>query len=97
MFSVFENIKINDYEQFANNMNYNFSGPMENDTHYKQPQHFFNNSMILNLGRFIKDIEIQGFKKYNFEKNEDLDKYRPNTYLNMSEIGTKINPGKLFT
>ena len=49
MFSVFENIKINDYEQFANNMNYNFSGPMENDTHYKQPQHFFNNSMILNL------------------------------------------------
>jgi hypothetical protein len=58
MFSEFDMVKINDFGQFENNMKFNFSGPMELNTHYPLPEPYFNNSMMLNLGVFISDMEI---------------------------------------
>jgi len=52
--------------------------------------------MSINLGRYISDLEIQGFKTYNNEKHSLLEKERPSTYINMSEIGTKIDPGNPY-
>lgn len=68
---------------------YNFSYPAQSNAGY------FNNSVFYKVGGevgFIRDMEIQGFKSYNVE--ELLSKNKPYTYLNMSEIGMKISPGK---
>lgn len=43
---------------------------------------------------FIRDMEIQGFKIYSIEELEK--KRKTYTYLNMSEIGMKISPGKYY-
>ena len=48
----------------------------------------------MNLGRFISDMEIQGFKTYKVDSRKRPESEKPNTYFNMSEIGTKIDPGK---
>ena len=78
-------------KQFLNNMRYNFSQvvPPEQARNY-----YFNNSYMMNLGRFISDMEIQGFKTYKVDSRERPESEKPNTYFNMSEIGTKIDPGK---
>jgi hypothetical protein len=80
-----------DKKQFLNNMRYNFSQatPPEQAKNY-----YFNNSYMVSLGRFISDMEIQGFKTYNVDSRERSESEKPNTYFNMSEIGTKIDPGK---
>ena len=72
-------------------MRYNFSQatPPEQAKNY-----YFNNSYMVSLGRFISDMEIQGFKTYNVYGKERSESEKPNTYFNMSEIGTKIDPGK---
>lgn len=51
---------------------------------------------MVSLGRFISDMEIQGLKTYNDDARKRSESEKPNTYFNMSEIGTKIDPGKLI-
>ena len=57
LFTKFENIPINEFDQFQNNMRFNFSGKMDNDTKYNK-QRYFNNSMMLKIGRLFDDMEI---------------------------------------
>ena len=73
-------------------MGYNFSRPVLPE---QAKNYYFNNSYMVNLGRFITDMEIQGFKTYSVDsRGGRSESEKPNTFFNMSEKGTKIDPGK---
>ena len=70
-------------------MKFNYTGAMS-EGDFKKPQYFNNSNFIKIADRFISDMHIQGFRPFHLEYgNEDI--YRPRTYLNMSEVGTKIH------
>lgn len=82
------------YQEFANitiihnitkQLSFNFSNTLD------EPTNYFNNSFLIYLSPdFISDMDIQGFKSFDLGVHDEASKSR--TYLNLSEIGMKINP-----
>jgi hypothetical protein len=51
---------------------------------------YYNNSFFIDLGVFVRSFELEGFQSY---KVNATNKPTYRTYMNMSDIGIKLNSG----
>jgi len=77
---------------------YNFT-IIQNKTINASKSMYFDNSVFYKLpGGFLESMEISGFRSYDVDdRTRDKNRTQIETYLNMSEIGMKINSGKSLT